>query len=84
MPSSVVSEDSYSDINKINKSFLKKRYFKEHLYLQFCLHNITSYKCKQSLDTEESNCFIKVLSRAEQWWRMPLIPALGRQRQVDF
>jgi hypothetical protein len=19
-----------------------------------------------------------------QWWRMPLIPALGRQRQVDF
>jgi hypothetical protein len=22
------------------------------------------------------------LSRA--WWRMPLIPALGRQRQVDF
>jgi hypothetical protein len=22
--------------------------------------------------------------KAEQWWRMPLIPALGRQRQVDF
>jgi hypothetical protein len=21
---------------------------------------------------------------AGQWWRMPLIPALGRQRQVDF
>jgi hypothetical protein len=21
---------------------------------------------------------------AEQWWRTPLIPALGRQRQADF
>jgi hypothetical protein len=21
---------------------------------------------------------------ARQWWRTPLIPALGRQRQVDF
>jgi hypothetical protein len=21
---------------------------------------------------------------AGQWWRTPLIPALGRQRQVDF
>jgi hypothetical protein len=21
---------------------------------------------------------------AGQWWRMPLIPALGRQKQVDF
>jgi hypothetical protein len=21
---------------------------------------------------------------ARQWWRMPLIPALGRQRQADF
>jgi hypothetical protein len=20
----------------------------------------------------------------EQWWRTPLVPALGRQRQVDF
>jgi hypothetical protein len=23
-------------------------------------------------------------SFAGQWWRMPLIPALGRQRQADF
>jgi hypothetical protein len=28
-------------------------------------------------------CF-KTGSLAGRWWRMPLIPALGRQRQVDF
>jgi hypothetical protein len=27
---------------------------------------------------------LKNRSRAGQWWRMTLIPALGRQRQVDF
>jgi hypothetical protein len=27
-------------------------------------------------------CGLKVV--AEQWWCMPLIPALGRQRQIDF
>jgi hypothetical protein len=24
------------------------------------------------------------ISRAMQWWLVPLIPALGRQRQADF
>jgi hypothetical protein len=27
---------------------------------------------------------IKYSSMAGQWWRMPLIPALGKQRQADF
>jgi hypothetical protein len=27
---------------------------------------------------------IKKTSTARQWWRMLLIPALGRQRQADF
>jgi hypothetical protein len=27
---------------------------------------------------------LKNLSAAGRWWRTPLIPALGRQRQVDF
>jgi hypothetical protein len=27
---------------------------------------------------------IKKMLLARQWWRTPLIPALGRQRQVDF
>jgi hypothetical protein len=33
-------------------------------------------------------CFKKWLKTRQvyvgQWWRTPLIPALGRQRQVDF
>jgi hypothetical protein len=27
---------------------------------------------------------VKEKCSAGQWWRMPLIPALGRQRQADF
>jgi hypothetical protein len=26
----------------------------------------------------------KITGQAGQWWHMPLIPALGRQRQVNF
>jgi hypothetical protein len=26
----------------------------------------------------------KTLAQARQWWRTPLIPALGRRRQADF
>jgi hypothetical protein len=28
-------------------------------------------------------CYFKK-NQAEQWWLMPLVPALGRQGQVDF
>jgi hypothetical protein len=27
---------------------------------------------------------LRVLAASRAWWRTPLIPALGRQRQVDF
>jgi hypothetical protein len=27
---------------------------------------------------------LKEMFKAQQWWRTPLIPALGRQRQADF
>jgi hypothetical protein len=27
---------------------------------------------------------LKELRGSRPWWHMPLIPALGRQRQVDF
>jgi hypothetical protein len=30
------------------------------------------------------NLFITVILWSQAWWRMPLIPALGRQRQADF
>jgi hypothetical protein len=31
-----------------------------------------------------NDVFISVAWSARQWWYMPLIPALGRPRQVDF
>jgi hypothetical protein len=33
---------------------------------------------------EEKIIGLKYLGITRQWWRMPLIPALGRQRQADF
>jgi hypothetical protein len=39
---------------------------------------------------QDSQGYIEILSqkkskiKARQWWHKPLIPALGRQRQVDF
>jgi hypothetical protein len=44
------------------------------------LSTVRSYKVKYQIlyfEREE-------LEQAGQWWHMPLIPALGRQRQVDF
>jgi hypothetical protein len=32
----------------------------------------------------KSKVHSRKLGWAEQWWRMPSIPALGRQRQADF
>jgi hypothetical protein len=39
--------------------------------------------------SEESNLIyiynvFKEKKKSQAWWRTPLIPALGRQRQVDF
>jgi hypothetical protein len=33
---------------------------------------------------KEINNFLKEIQESRVWWRMPLIPALGRQRQADF
>jgi hypothetical protein len=45
--------------------------------------------CKHKADRATGNVGIFKLSKAHipavpQWWRMPLISALGRQRKVDF
>jgi hypothetical protein len=32
----------------------------------------------------QRNGFLNFIIIAGQWWHMPLIPALGRQRQADF
>ena len=42
----------------------------------------SSLKLRGSLVLDPSLC--KRREKTGQWWRMPLIPALGRQRQVDL
>jgi hypothetical protein len=34
-------------------------------------------------DKEFRRMIINTFKEAEQWWHTPLVPALGRQRQVD-
>jgi hypothetical protein len=38
----------------------------------------------QTRDCKELKCPLEELKPSRAWWRMPLIPALGRQRQADF
>jgi hypothetical protein len=33
---------------------------------------------------KSSNLLVKNLEVAGEWWHMPVIPTLGRPRQVDF
>jgi hypothetical protein len=33
---------------------------------------------------DELAIFLIILEQAWQWWHTPLMPPLGRQRQVDF
>jgi hypothetical protein len=41
-------------------------------------------KDSESLRSNRSISSIMKMVYSRQWWRMPLIPALGRQRQEDF
>jgi hypothetical protein len=35
-------------------------------------------------ENQQMEFIIKIIVDARQWWHTALIPALGRQRQVDF
>jgi hypothetical protein len=45
----------------------------KNIMVEFCISNLIVI-----YSMEETTII------ARQWWRMPLIPALGRQRQEDF
>jgi hypothetical protein len=42
------------------------------------------FKAEATKAREEVPKKYKTVRLARQWWRIPLIPALGRQRQADF
>jgi hypothetical protein len=46
------------------------------------LNSLSRFLCKKLILSHF--LFSKKILSARQWWRMPLIPALGRQRQADF
>jgi hypothetical protein len=50
------------------------------MYKLYFLHKNRHRKPKQT--KKQTNKITK--PKTWQWWHMPLIPALGRQRQVDF
>jgi hypothetical protein len=52
-------------------------------WLLWAAHMEHKYKCWQNTHKQNQNTSLKNSMR-QVWWRMPLIPALGRQRQVDF
>jgi hypothetical protein len=43
-----------------------------------------AFKCFRKSEAHTWRYKILKIKGAGQWWRTPLIPALGRQRQVDF
>jgi hypothetical protein len=51
----------------------------------FCRHLRTCdmHSCRHTY-THKINLYFKKWYESRVWWCMPLIPALGRQRQVDF
>jgi hypothetical protein len=46
--------------------------------------NILLFKKKKTEGAGERAQQLRALTAAGYWWYRPLIPALGRQRQVDF
>jgi hypothetical protein len=53
----------------------------------FSLNRYYSYAHTSTRDWGPGHCYstvFKIDVKARQWWHMPLIPALRRQRKADF
>ena len=69
--------------------FKTKRTFKVHFVISYPHSGSNFVHLGENEEWDAINLFviliiIKIKTSAGQLWRMPLIPALGRQRQVDF
>jgi hypothetical protein len=54
------------------------------LYLSKLQIKSNEKKSKGRLHINKRNNLLKRYNESWAWWRTPLIPALGRQRQADF
>jgi hypothetical protein len=69
-------------INKTNKNGTESEFQDSQGYTEKpCLKKQNKQKTKQKKNKPKQS---KNGTESEQWWRTPLVPALGRQRQEDF
>ena len=52
--------------------------------LRLDLEMVVSCYVSAGISPDPSPYLLRQGSCARRWWHMPLIPALGRQKQVDF
>jgi hypothetical protein len=48
------------------------------------VNDVTFKIALKTLGKKSENMSSRIYNFSQPWWRMPLIPALGRQRQADF
>jgi hypothetical protein len=73
-------------VNTVSRGHLKQLESKaSYLHLEQLCHQVhtSSIQCVPRTKTCRDT-LVKTLQKATQWWRTPLIPALGRQKQGDF
>jgi hypothetical protein len=91
LPKGCITEYHYNLVKKKQKQKQKQQSFLGYIKIvNFCFTqhskqksiNVTMNKYAQG--HRENFNMLKRIYTSQAWWRMPLIPALGRQRQEDF